>query len=457
MLSWLISITTPILEPIINVVNSSMYTYILSNFVRNITLFEAMIVSDGIYNALTFTKEYMYYKIKYNLIVSDKKEVNFDKKEVNFDKKEVNFDKKNVDFDIKKQLLSNYKNVYILSIVDRYILYSTCYLSYKLITIITWSWKIILYNDFYKFIDNTCNIVVLLLVFPYIQNTIIKLNPINKYIDVYLLNKQIFIKYSVSKIIINFIKSLDSRIDFIKNSQIFVLYRYISSQIVIDFVKSYCFIYFLYFLKHNQTTYYYYKMIKLAYYYNTGHLFNQITIEDSIYIINIIVSEKKWNDLSNLEMVHAFYTLINNKYNSNDNIYVTFSLYCAKFFTLWSFICLLKILKIELITFLLFAYFIIDYKLNYRGYKTIKFMERSGVVIVLYCLLLFNINDLVISTILVFYKYIYLIYCELLFFTTNVNDIKKVLLFYKNKTTTQKIKQGDPLTLNLEDIELIDK
>ena len=452
MLSWLISITTPILEPIINVVNSSMYTYILSKFVRNITLFEAMIVSDGIYNALTFTKEYMYYKIKYNLIVSDKKEVNFDKKE-------VNFDIKNVDFDIKKQLLSNYKNVYILSIVDRYILYSTCYLSYKLITIITWSWKIILlnnYNDFYKLIDNACYTVVLLSVFPYIQNIIIKLNPINKYIDVYLLNKQIFIKYSVSKIIINFIKSLDSRIDFIKNSQIFVLYRYISSQIVIDFVKSYCFIYFLYFLKHNQTTYYYYKMIKLAYYYNTGHLFNQITIEDSIYIINIIVSEKKWNDLSNLEMVHAFYTLINNKYNSNDNIYVTFSLYCAKFFTLWSFICLLKILKIELITFLLFAYFIIDYKLNYRGYKTIKFMERSGVVIVLYCLLLFNINDLVISTILVFYKYIYLIYCELLFFTTNVNDIKKVLIFYKTKTINyyEKAKKNNSLQHSLIPIRI---
>jgi hypothetical protein len=443
MLSWLISITKPILEPIIDVVDSSMYAYILSNFVRNITLFEAMIVSDGIYNALTFTKEYMYYKIKYNLIANDKKGVDFDKKKV--------------DFDIKKELLSNYQNVYTLSIIDRYILYSTSYLSYKLITIIIWSWKIILlnnYNDFYKFIDNIYYTVVLLSVFPYIQNIIIKLNPINKYIDVYLTNKQIFIKYSFSKIIINFIKSLDSRINFIKNSQIFVLYRYISYQMVIDFVKSYCFIYFLYFLKHNQTTYYYYKMIKLAYYYNTGHLFNQITTEDSIYIINIIVSEKKWNDLSNLEIVHALYTLINNKYNSNDNIYVTFSLYFAKFFTLWSFICLLKILKIELITFLLFTYFIIDY--YYRRYKTTKFMERSGIVIVLYCLLLFNINDLVISTILVFYKFIYLIYCELVFFITNVNDIKKVLIFYKNQTT-QKTIHKDPLILNLEDIELIGK
>jgi hypothetical protein len=430
-----LSITKPILDPIINIINLSANVIdllILSNFVRNITLLEAMIISDSIYNALIFTKEYMYYKIKSNLIINDKKRV---------------------DMSIKKELLNNYKNVYVLSVVDRYILYCSGYLSYKLITIIIWSWHIILlnnYNEFYKYIDNTSYIIMLLLVLPYIQNKIIKIDPIKQYIDVYLRNKYIFIKYSCSKLTINFIKNLDTKIDFIKNSQIFVLYRYISVQMFIDFAKSYCFIYFLYFLRNNQTTYYYYKMIKLAYYYTTGHLFNQITIEDSIYIINIIVSEKKWNDLSNLEIVHAFYTLINNKYNNNDDIYITSGLYFSKFLTLWSFICLLKILKTEIITILLFTYFIIDYKLNNREYKTTKFMERSGIVIVLYCLLLFNINDLVISTIFVLYKFIYLIYCELIFFVNNVDDIKKVLIFYKSQSNQEQIKCKSNLEINLE-------
>lgn len=417
MLSWLyntyLSITKPILDPILNIINLSaniVDLVILSNFVRDMTLLEAMIISDGIYNALIFTKEYVYYKIKYNLIINDKRQI---------------------DSTIKKELLNNYQKVYVLSIVDRYILYCTGYISYKLITIIVWSWQIILLND-NKYIYNVSYFFLLLLVVPYIQNTFIKIDKIQQYINIYLKNKQIFIKYSISKLTINFIKNLDSRIDFIKNSQIFVLYRYISYEIVIDFVKSYCFIYLLYFLRNNQTTYYYYKMIKLAYYYTTGHLFNQITIEDSIYIINIIVSEKKWGDLSNVEIVHAFYILINNKYNNNDDIYVTSGLYFAKFFTLWSFICLLKILRTEIITILLFTYFIIDYKLNNREYKSKKFMERSGIVIVLYFLLLFNINDLVISTIFVLYKLIYLIYCELVFFVNNVNDIKKVLKFYKN-------------------------
>lgn len=416
MLSFLyntyLSITKPILDPIINtidVVSSIVDLVILSNFVRDMTLLEVMIITDGIYNALIFTKEYIYYKIKYNLIVNDKNRI---------------------DSNIKKELFINYQNVYVLSIIDRYILYCTSYIGYKLITIIAWSWQIILLND-NKYIYNVSYSFFLLLVVPYIQNRFIKIEWIKEYIDVYLKNKQIFIKYSVSKLTINFIKNLDSRIDFIKNSQIFVLYRYISWEIVVDFIKSYCFIYLLYFLRNNQTTYYYYKTIKLAYYYTTGHLFNQITIEDSIYIINIIVSEKKWSDLSNVEIVHAFYILINNKYNNNDDIYVTSGLYFAKFFTLWSFISLLKILKIEIITILLFMYFIVDYKLNNREYKSKKFIERSGIVIVLYCLLLFNINDLVISTALVLYKFIYLICCELVFFVTNVNDIKKVLKFYK--------------------------
>lgn len=412
--SFVIDITKPILTPIIQ----SIYVInllVVSTFIRNITLLEAIIISDGIYNALTFAKEYIYYKIKIKLISNNTN---------------------TIDVDIKKELLKNYNNLYILNIFDRYILYFILYIIYKLTIIITWSFNIILLdndNIFYKFIDNTLYILILLLIFPYIQNTILKMHIINKYIDIYLSNKNVFIGYSFSKITINFIKNLDSRIDFIKNSQIFVLYRHISFKLFIDFIKSYCFIYVLYFLRNNQSTYYYYKMIKLAYYYNTGHLFNQISIEDSIYIVNIIVLEKKWNDLANLEIVHAFYRLIDNKYNNNGNIYITLSLYFAKFITLWNFICLLKIFKTEIITLLMFIFFIIEYKLNNKRYNITKIKENLGIILVLYFLLLFNVNDLVISTIFVLYKLIYLIYCELVFFITNLNDIHKILSFYQNK------------------------
>jgi len=401
-----LSVTKPILQPMIKFVNLSIDVIdflFVSNFVKNISLLEAMMISDGVYNGLVFTKEYIYYKIKSNLIVKNK-----------------------VTIDIKKEVLNNYNNLYKLDIIDRYIIYLILYFMYKFIITILLSWEITF--KFSQFINNICYIMILLLTLPYIQNTILTINPVNKCISCYLTNKDIFIKYCISKIIIDFIKNLDNRINFIKNSQIFILYSYISYNLVINFIKSYCVIYLLYFLRNNGSTYYYYKMIKMAYYYSTGHLFNQITIEDSINMINIIVIEKKWCDLSNIEFVHAFYILINNKYNNNDNIYVTFGLYLAQFFTLWNFICLLKILKTQIINVLLFIYFLVNYKLNKENNK-----EMILIGILLYILLLSNVNELIVSTIIVLYKFIYLMFLELVFFINNINDIKKVLNLYEKQ------------------------
>lgn len=405
-----LSITNPLLQPVIKFVNLSIDVIdflFISNFVKNVSLLEAMIISDGVYNGLVFTKEYIYYKIKSNVIVKNK-----------------------VIVDIKKELLNNYKNLYKLDIIDRYITYLILYFMYKFIITILLSWEITF--KYSQYINNICYMMFLLLVLPYIQNTIVTIKPINKFIGCYLTNKDIFIKYSISKIIINFIKNLDNRINFIKNSQIFILYRYISYNLVLDFIKSYCVIYLLYFLRNNGSTYYYYKMIKMAYYYSTGHLFNQISIEESIHMINIIVMEKKWYDLSNIEFVHAFYILINNKYNNNDNIYVTFGLYLAQFVTLWNFICLLKILKTQIITILLIIYFLIDYKLNKENNKGNR-IETVLMGLLLYILLLSNVNELIVSTIIVLYKFIYLMFLELVFFINNINDIIKVLDFYEKQ------------------------
>lgn len=380
---------------LLNPIQNFLQSYILSHFIRSISLLEAMIVSDGIYTAFKFTKEYIYYKIR----------------------RAIASNESNLSKDDKRLLLQDYNKLYRLSIMDRYILYCLLYiLSFGL-------WPI-------------CNylfVSFLILTIPYIQNYILELNIFNKWITCYLENKQIFIRYSCSKGLINWIKDLHKRIDSIKNYHIFVLYKYLSFQMVIDFIRSFLFIHLLYFLRNNEKTYYYYKAIKLSYYYSTGYLFNLISVEDSAYIINIIITEKKWYDLSKLEVVHAFYTLIDSKYNKGDNIYINFSLHLAKFCTLWSFICLLKILTIKMNTILLVLSFFIDYRLNYRKDFKEKFVERSGIIILVYGLLLLNTNDLIISAIFVLYKFIYLVYCELLFFITNIKDIKKVLDFYQKQ------------------------
>ena len=64
-----LSVTKPILQPMIKFVNLSIDVIdflFVSNFVKNISLLEAMMISDGVYNGLVFTKEYIYYKIKSN-------------------------------------------------------------------------------------------------------------------------------------------------------------------------------------------------------------------------------------------------------------------------------------------------------------------------------------------------------------------------------------------------------
>ena len=86
-----LSITNPLLQPVIKFVNLSIDVIdflFISNFVKNVSLLEAMIISDGVYNGLVFTKEYIYYKIKSNVIVKNK-----------------------VIVDIKKELLNNNKNI----------------------------------------------------------------------------------------------------------------------------------------------------------------------------------------------------------------------------------------------------------------------------------------------------------------------------------------------------------
>lgn len=414
--SFIVSVTNPIINPIQSFLRISKHlvdVFILSQFVRNISLLEVMIVSDGIFNAVKFTKEYVYYKIKNNLISGD-----------------------GLSKGDKSMILNEYNNLYILNVFDRYILYVSLYIYYKITCLV-----FLLPGEVLPISVTFMNyILILSMTFPYIQNYILELESLRGYIANYQSNKKVFVLYSFSKTIINTIKDLDPKLDSIKNYQIFVLYKYLSFHLVVEFIKSYLFINLLYFLRDNQQTYYYYKAIKLSYYYSTGYLFNIITLEDSIYIINIIITEKRWYDLAKLEIVHAFYTIITSKYNKKSNVYLDTSIYLAKFCTLWSFICLLKVLTVKMNTLLLLFYFIIDYRLhNKRDFKE-QFIKRSGIIFIVYCLLLLNTNDLIISAIFVLYKFIYLVCCELLFFINNANDIKKVLEFYNNKGKVLKIK-----------------
>jgi hypothetical protein len=362
-------------------------------FIRPVPLLEAMIVSDGVINSIKFGIEYIYYKIQ-----------------------EV----KSKDNDNLKQILiTKYNSLYEIQCMDRYILYCIVYGIYSFVD----------WNLCDQHIKDLHYVVYLLLTLPVIQNKI--LANIKDYYDVYCESKLIFVRYSCSKLIISSIENLDNGIKPIQNYQIFILYKYLSVDLVLDFLKSYIFIHVLYFLKNTESTYYYYKAIKLAYYYSSGFLFNTITKDDSLYMINIIIQDKRWFDIQKIEIVHAIYNIISYKYNSGGNLSITLYLYILKAFTLWNIVCLLKLFVFYINAIIITSYLLVSEYINPLGNHKDR-LKRYITGLIMYLLLLLNTNDLVISVIFISHPIIYYIFEEILFFTRNIYDIKKVMNFYNN-------------------------
>lgn len=374
--------------------------FVISKYVP---LLEGLIISDGIMNSIKFSKEYICYKITEKTFVTKEQEIKY-----------------------KEDLLMKYNTLYTLSTIDRYVLYTIIHLQYMLLSIVLKP----------VYMDNFVYMFFMLFTIPEFQNMVINNRYVAKYVTDYLKNKQMFIRYSISKLIINFIQNLDNSIANIKNYQIFILYRYLSFDLLYDVFKSYLLIYGLHLLRSMESTYYYYKAIKLAYYYKSGYLFNVVTKEDSIYIINVVINEKRWFDISKLEIVHAFYCLISEKFNkSNDSTNLSF--YFIKFCTLWSIICLIKIFTIQLNTLLIIGYLT---SVLYKKSNDNSSIKRVPIVIVVYLLVLLNTNDLIISSICVGYEFIYYLLKEIFFFIYNLDDIKKILKFYHKKSREKKRK-----------------
>jgi len=397
---------------------SQSHNFILSltrTFIRPVPLFQAMIVSDGVVNSIKFGIEYIYYKIQ-----------------------EVK-SKDNDNDNLKRILITKYNSLYEIQCIDRYILYCIVYGFYSFVDWnlcdqgtswqgTSWqgtSWQ----GTSWQGIKDLHYFVYLLLTLPVIQNKI--LVNVRGYYDGYCENKQIFLKYSCSKLIISVLQNLDNGIKPIQNYQIFILYKYLSTDLVFGFLKSYLFIHVLYFLKNTESTYYYYKAIKLAYYYSSGFLFNTITKDDSLYIINIIIQEKRWFDIHKIEIVHAIYDIISYNYNYDKpgDLSITFYLYVLKAFTLYSIVCLLKLFVFYVNAIVIITYLFVSEYINPLDNYTDR-IKRYITGLVMYLLLLLNINDLVISVIFICHPIIYYVCEEILFFIRNIYDIKKVMDFY---------------------------
>lgn len=316
-----------------------------------------------------------------------------------------------------EEIVDKYNSLYRLSTLDRYLFYFIIYTGYNII------------NYFYS--ENKYSYMLLLfMVIPSIQNSCLSISFISRQLNKYIHNKELFIRYSLAKISVHFIEELHPQIEKIQNYHIFIIHRILSIKFVWNIIHNCLFIALLNILRNYQTTYYYYKGIKMAYYYNKGYLYNVIPLGDAIYLANIIIKERRWRELEKLEVVNAFFTLVVNKYDISNNLSGSFlinsQMVLFQIFSLYSLVSLFKIISIYVpgiwVCILLTGLGIYLTKLNIKNITT---------SILVYFLIIFNINDMIITLIIITHKIVYYWLEEIYFFLKNLKNVKKVIKMYE--------------------------
>lgn len=316
-----------------------------------------------------------------------------------------------------EEIVEKYNSLYRLSTLDRYVFYLLIYFGYNII------------NYFYE--ENRYTYLLILpIVLPSIQNSLLGISFISKRINNYIEHKNIFIKYSMSKMSVHFVQQLHPQIEKIQNYHIFIIYKTLSIDFVWKIINNCLFIALLNLLRSYDSTYYYYKGIKMAYYYNVGYLYNIIPLGDAIYLANIIIKEKRWIELEKLEVVNAFFTLVVNKYEIfntfSGSFWINSQMILFQLFSLYSIVSVLKLITIYLsgiwVCSLLMIIAIYLAKLNVKNIIT---------SILVYFLIIFNINDLIITLVIITHKIVYYWLEEIYFFVKNTENVKKVIKMYE--------------------------
>lgn len=295
--------------------------------------------------------------------------------------------------------IKNYTNLYILNIVERYSIYLSLYIM-----------QLLLYE-----IDIEINkYIFIIITLPFIQNNIKHVTNF----DNYLKHKKLFVKYTIANIFVKSLQDLHNDVINVVNYNIFAIFPYIKITFIKAFISNYLFISLMYFLKSRSTLYYYYKAIKVSYKYNTGYNFTQFKLHEAIFLVNLIIKEQRWADLTKIEVVNALYILLIHKYcKINGDIFTNSYIILYKFFSLWSLISFLKIIFHSHIAFKVLIPFTIYTASNKQ------FIQ----VLAIYHLFEYDANDITIVFFIVFNDYFYKFLNQVYFFIKYFKSISKVV------------------------------
>jgi hypothetical protein len=136
--------------------------------------------------------------------------------------------------------------------------------------------------------------------------------------------------------IIKGINSLNRGIIPIKNYNIFPLAQVLGDMAIMNTtIKTFVYSIFLNYLRAYDSTYMYYKAIKLSQYYQTGHYFVKNSVSDAVNIVNEFIDKKDWRGLGDISVVNGLYALILYKLGQKRTV-VNIKLILYKFLTLWN-------------------------------------------------------------------------------------------------------------------------
>lgn len=365
----------------------------LVNLYSRFTLMESLLLFDGVVCSIYFLREFLILKLSSRKL------------------------SKRAIMVYNEEIVDKYNALYRLSTIDRYLFYLCIYFGYNII------------NYFYE--ENQYSYLLILpIVLPSVQNSILSIPFISRRVDTYIEHKDIFVRYSIAKVSVHFVQQLHPQIEQIPNYHIFIIYKTLSLDFVWKIINNCLFISLLNVLRSYDSTYYYYKGIKMAYYYNVGYLYNIIPLGDAIYLVNIIIKEKRWRELEKLEVVNAFFTLVINKYEIfsqfSGSFWINSQMILFQLFSLYSIVSVFKLVTVYVsgiwVCISLISVAVYLAKLNIKNIIT---------SILVYFLIIFNINDLIITLVIVTHKLVYYWLEEIYFFMNNTENVKKVIKMYE--------------------------
>ena len=364
----------------------------ISHWTHEINVLEALIISDGLAVSLTFLKQCA----KQNSAKHKLSEKQMSQ--------------------LQSEIIRKCSNIYTLYTIDRYFLYFVLHvMSHIMFTITSYIFHVnVIFQSF-------TNLVLLVITIPKMQNDIMKNKFLKQSYLTYNEIKTIYVKYTISNILVSFIQDLHPKLEHIPNYNIFIIHNYVNLKLFLNALKNVCIVSLLNFLKVNNSFYYYYKSIKIAYSYHTGYTFNMLSCDNALDITNTLIKEKRWDKLSEIENVNALYVLIQNKFFKKDgSLQETVQLLFFKFSCIWNIISFIKVAcynSLYTYTFLLLSG--LSYK--YANYKLVVS------IFAVYCLIFLKVNDLIITIIIVCQNLIYYTAYQAYFFCKNLRDIRYFL------------------------------